>query len=385
MSTISPPSKIYTNPLAATYKSISSPAILSNKVYDFHTSLPTNTRRTLLVALPNVSTSLNIKTIDLKDESNPSTDFQRFRDIPTVKALGLSWAIRNGIIAELSESLSEALSEDISLQDLAAKAREAQIKLIAASDGHLGFIVARLGKLFGVEGINTRIFIPSNADEKVSEDVKREGAEAIVVEGGMEEAVREAWLHSVAVDGVMIAVEEEENYEDIPRWIVEGYSTVFKEVNIQLGGRIPDWVVVPVGDGGLAQAAVMYYKAPRAEKGKITRVLTVEPSAAASLHASLKKGEIATVEVEETVVEGLRCGNVSKPAWQILRDGVDASVVVDDEDIENAVKQMEVEGVEAGPCSAAVLAGLNIVLGDEEWKKEVGMGEEDIVVLIGTE
>jgi len=91
------------------------------------------------------------------------------------------------------------------------------MKLIAASDGKMGQAIARLGKLFGVEGINTRIFIPSDVDGGVAEKVRQEGAEAIIVEGTMEEAVREAWLHSVAVDGVLVDVEEDENYEDIPR------------------------------------------------------------------------------------------------------------------------------------------------------------------------
>ncbi len=91
------------------------------------------------------------------------------------------------------------------------------MKLIAASDGKLGHAVARLGKLFGVEGINTRIFIPASAEERVKQAVRNEGAEAIIVEGDFEEAVREAWLHSVAVDGVLVDIDEDENYEDIPR------------------------------------------------------------------------------------------------------------------------------------------------------------------------
>lgn len=91
------------------------------------------------------------------------------------------------------------------------------MKLICASDGNLGLAVARLGKVLGVEGRNIRVFIPGNVGERVGEWLRREGAEVIVVEGEMESAVREAWLHSVAVDGVMVGVEEEENYEDIPR------------------------------------------------------------------------------------------------------------------------------------------------------------------------
>lgn len=121
------------------------------------------------------------------------------------------------------------------------------MKLIAASDGKLGQAVARLGKLFGVEGINTRIFIPSDADESVGQKVRNEGAEAIVVEGTMEEAVREAWLHSVAVDGVLVDIEEDENYEDIPR-VCRLYSCTH---NNQLKLKVEMLIFVAVDCGGL--------------------------------------------------------------------------------------------------------------------------------------
>ncbi|CZT50933.1 uncharacterized protein RSE6_12007 [Rhynchosporium secalis] len=379
MSTPSCSSKIYTNPRAATYTSTLSPSLLSNTILDFHASLPIYTGPSPLIPLPKLSSSTHIKTLYLKDESQRLT-------LLSFQPLGLSWAIHNGILAELSESLPSPLPPETSLQDLATKAKEAQMKVIAASEGSLGPSVARLSKVFGVEGINTRIFIPGDAREEVGEEVRREGAEAIIVVGGIEDAVREAWLHSVATDGVMVGMEEEENYEDIPRWIVEGYSTIFKELDSQLDGRIPDWVVVPVGSGGLAQAAVTHYKAPRlAESKKTTRILTVEPSAAAELYTSLQRGEITTVDVRETIFKEMGNGYVARAAWDILKDGLDGSVVVEDEDITRAKASLRGDGVEAGLCTAAVLAGFQSVLTDEERRKELALGEDSVVVLIGTE
>ncbi|KAG4433487.1 hypothetical protein IFR05_011025 [Cadophora sp. M221] len=370
---------IYTNPNASSYSSSPSCActISSNTIFDFHTSLPTYTGPSELIPLPKLATSLHLKNLYLKDESH------RFGDLPSFKPLGLSWGIRNGIIDELSEE-TPSISATISLSDLAVKAKEAQMKLIAASDGKLGQAVARLGKLFGVEGINTRIFIPVDAEESVKEAVRKEGAEAIVVEGDFEETVREAWLHSVAVDGVLVDIEEDENYEDIPKWIVEGYSTIFKELDTQLGGKGPDWIVVPVGIGGLAQAAVTHYKAPRLW-GHVTRILTVEPETAASLHTSLQKGELSTVEVGETVMKGMKYGNVAKAAWPILKEGVDASTVVDDVEVSEAVEKLKREGVDVGPCGGAVLVALEDILKDDELKQELGFGEDATIVLISTE
>jgi diaminopropionate ammonia-lyase len=202
--------KVFTNPSALTYTSPSVPS--TSAIFDFHTSVPTY-NPTELIPLPNLAKTLLFKNIYLKNES------QRLF-LPSFEPLGISWAIRNAIIAELNEqagfdSLPPVL-EDILLSDLAVKAKEAQIKLIAASDGKIGKIVASLGRMFGVDEINIRIFVPESAIE-VREQVKEEGAEVIVVDGDLEDAMREAVLHAVATDGVFVDLEEEEGYEDIPR------------------------------------------------------------------------------------------------------------------------------------------------------------------------
>lgn len=67
-----------------------------------------------------------------------------------------------------------------------------------------------------MESINTRIFVAEDLEESVKDSIKAEGAEVIVAPGDFEVAIREAWLHSVATDGVLVLIDAEENYEDIP-------------------------------------------------------------------------------------------------------------------------------------------------------------------------
>lgn len=166
--------------------------------------------------------------------------------------------------------------------------------------------------------------------------------------------------------------------------MVEGYETIFKEINKQLGEG-PDWVVVPVGIGGLVQAAVTHYKALGVKSDKVTRILAVEVESAPSLHTSLQKGEILTVEVGETIMKGLNYGTVAPAAWPILRDGLDASVVLGDAEVKAAIEELKNEGVEVGPCGGAVLAALRVVLGSEKVGQELGFGSIDTVVLVSTE
>ncbi|KAK0110307.1 hypothetical protein ONS96_001925 [Cadophora gregata f. sp. sojae] len=76
---------------------------------------------------------------------------------------------------------------------------------------------------------------------------------------------------------------------------------------------------------------------------------------------------------------------VARAAWPVLKEGVDASVVVDDAEVEAAMEKLEREGVDVGPCGGAVLAALEEVLKDEVLRRELGMGEDVTIVLVSTD
>lgn len=209
MTPSTPSQRIFMNPNALDYTlpEFGTPPV--SQILNFHKSLPDYTPSPL-ISLPILAKSLNLKSLIIKDE-------RKRLSLPSHKPLGLAWAIYNAILAELSETLPSPLSPSLPIEELFSLAKEAQMKLITATDGKLGVMVAKLGKVFGVESINTRIFVGEEMDEETREVIRREGAEVIVVEGGFEAVVREAWLHSVATDGVLISIEAEENYEDIPK------------------------------------------------------------------------------------------------------------------------------------------------------------------------
>ena len=53
---------------------------------------------------------------------------------------------------------------------------------------------------------------------------------------------------------------------EIPRWIVDGYGTLFDEITAQLGERTIHLVAVPTGVGSLLQAALEHYRDPALEQ-----------------------------------------------------------------------------------------------------------------------
>ena len=52
-------------------------------------------------------------------------------------------------------------------------------------------------------------------------------------------------------------------YEEVPSWVIEGYATIFQEIDEQAGGAPLDVAVVPIGVGALAAAAARAPRRPR--------------------------------------------------------------------------------------------------------------------------
>ena len=171
-------------------------------------------------------------------------------------------------------------------------------------------------------------------------------------------------------DSLLIQDSAWPGYEVIPQYIVDGYSTLFREIDAE-----PDLVVVPMGVGSIAQAAVTHYRS-----GPVTpSVLGVEPASAACVIASLQAGELVTVPTDETVMAGLNCGTPSSLAWPVLRAGLDAAVTVEESEALRAVEDLAAAGISTGPSGAATLAGLRAA------RDRLPLSATSTIILISTE
>ena len=160
-------------------------------------------------------------------------------------------------------------------------------------------------------------------------------------------------------DALMVLDTSWEGYEEIPRWVTEGYSTVLRETDQQIAeqtndAKLPTLAVASVGVGSWAHAVVAHYRAAAATN----KVLSVEPTAAASFAESLQCGEITPISTGHTIMNGMNCGTTSTIAWPVLRDGTYAAVTVTDLESHACVKELQARDVNAGPCGAATLAAL---------------------------
>jgi len=299
-----------------------------------------------------------------------------------------------------------------------------RVVLFAATDGNHGRAVARMARLLGLDrggggsgrgggasqglgrdgrGCGCVVYVPRGMYESTKRLIEAEGARVVTVDGDYDAAVAECWGASRRVQddsggdvvGVMVQDNAFEGYEVVPRWIVEGYSTLLGEVEEQFGemlagadgstraGRDITHVVTPIGVGSLGQAVVNWAKGTGRKTG--VKVIAVEPETAGCLHESLKAGESRTIDTIDTIMSGMCCGTVSPTSWPDLKDGVDCSVTLDDWTCHETVLELERLGVEAGPCGAGCLAGLRKVLRDKEAKESLGLDVDSVVAVLSTE
>lgn len=153
-----------------------------------------------------------------------------------------------------------------------------------------------------------------------------------------------------------------------------------EEQVLKATGSTVSFVVAPVGVGSFAQSVVSYWKS----RSYPCTVLAVEPDSAACLKSSLINGVSTAVPTDDTIMSGLNCGTVSSIAWPILQKGVDASMSISDIEADEAVKQLQSLGINAGPCGAATYAALQLVA--RQYREAVGsLNSSSIVVLFCTE
>ncbi|WP_367048596.1 diaminopropionate ammonia-lyase [Streptomyces sp. Je 1-332] len=328
----------------------------------FHAALP-GYAPTPLTELPALAGELRLGRVFVKDESDRL-------GLPAFKALGASWSVHR-ILAERAASGAEP----------------GPVTLVTATDGNHGRAVARTARLLGQ---HAHVFVPHGVHPQAVAAIGAEKAKVTAVMGPYDEAVRLAAEAAAAPDAVLVQDTAWAGYEQIPGWIVEGYSTLCAEIDEQLtdhgGIEGPDLVAVPVGVGSLAQAVVTHYRSR--PSGHAPALLAVEPEAAACVLESLTLGEPVSVTTGETTMAGLNCGTPSSIAWPFLRDGLDAAVAVDDAASTRAAVDLAGAGISSGPCGAATLAGLRAALtgaGAEERRRSLGLGPASVVVLLSTE
>lgn len=315
----------------------------------FHRRLP-GYAPTPLVAAPALAAELGLEALWVKDES-------RRMGLPAFKIMGASWAVYRAVQAAYAERTGRPLGEWGSTDELAAALKPVRpLTLACATDGNHGRAVARMARLLGFAA---RIYVPTDMAPARIAAIAGEGADVVVHDGTYDEAVARS-AEDAGADTLVISDTSWPGYEEVPRWVIEGYATIFWEVEdelARLGHAPPDLVAVQIGVGALAAAVVRQFRQPEAPVDAF--ILGVEPTHAACALASVEAGELVEVPgPHDSIMSGLNCGIPSPLAWPFVSGGIDAFIAIDDERTRAAMRALHRAGITAGECGAAGLAGL---------------------------
>lgn len=306
---------------------------------DFHRRLP-DYAPTPLHDLTDIANELKLEEVLVKDETSRL-------GLPAFKMLGASWAIYRSL-AERWPDLDHAWTTIDELQRQVGA--HDKISFAAATDGNHGRAVARMAAMIGCDA---HIVVPGNMVKARINAIKDEGATVEVVEGSYDAAVaRSAELASE--DCLIISDTAWPGYNRVPRWVIEGYSTMFEELAEQTR-FLPSHFFVPMGVGALAAAAIV---AARHRMPPAT-VIGVEPDQSACIFTSLQRNERTIVPgPHDTIMAGLNCDQPSPIAWPVLAAGLNASVTIPDDAAREAMRMLARQSIAAGESGAASLGGL---------------------------
>lgn len=352
------------------------------KVRDFHKSF-SEYSVTPLHKLDNLAKELGVKSIFLKDES------YRF-GLNAFKVLGGSYAIGKYLSEKLGMDISE-VSFDL-LRSKEIKEKLGDITFVTATDGNHGRGVAWAANQLGQKSV---VYMPKGSSETRLENIRKEGAEASIIEGNYDDAVRLSDEMAKKHGWVVVQDTAWEGYEDIPTWIMQGYGTLIHEAMEQLveyGVDKPTHVFVQAGVGSFAGAVQGYLASKFGEERPIT--IVVEPDLAPCIYESAKLGQrhIVTGDMQ-TIMAGLACGEPNTISWEVLKDYSDAYLSCPDY---VAARGMRILGsplkgdsqIISGE-SGAVGAGVISLLMEKDYYKDLreklGFSEDSKILIISTE
>lgn len=350
----------------------------------FHRQIP-GFQTTPLVALPNLASLLGLGGIYIKNEADRL-------ELHSFKVMGGSYAVYR-LIRKILGKENEALSFDYLISDECHEKLEGTV-LCSATDGNHGRGLAWACKQLRLP---CKIYVHSETSQPRIDAIAKYGAEVTVVKGNYDDAVRKAAEDADKNGWYVVSDTSWPGYEEIPTWIMQGYTSMLLEVQEQFSGLglvKPTHVFVQAGVGAMAASVVGFYSALFPDDPPL--FVVVEPENAACIYESMAAGDGKCHSVKgdlNTIMAGLACGDPSPIAFDILRDNADIFLAVPDN---VAARGMRILGVPlkgdqmviSGESGAVPLGTLFALMTDtiaDDLRKALQLGPDSQVFMVNTE
>lgn len=226
------------------------------------------------------------------------------------------------------------------------EACEKQKGVIAASAGNHAQGVAISSKALG---ISARIFMPETAPKTKIEATESYGAKVVLVGKNFDETKTAAIAESQKTGEVFISP-----FDDPA--VIEGQGTIATEI-------IRDWpevdnIIVPIGGGGLISGVAL---AAKRENPHI-KIIGVQAFGVHGMISSIWHHQLVENRTYRTLADGCDVALAGELTYEILKDYIDETVLVEEEAIKQAIeyllKKEKVLAEGAGALStAAILSG----------------------------
>jgi len=221
--------------------------------------------------------------------------------------------------------------------------------VVTHSSGNHGAAVAYAARR---RNLSARIVMPRNASAAKLAAVRSLGAQVLLCEPTL--AAREAMAAQVASESGALFIHP---YDD--PYVIAGQGTIA----LELLEQVPQlqWLLCPVGGGGLASGLGVAVKALRPD----VHLIAVEPAAADDAQRSFAAGALAPAAAAHTIADGLRA-TLSARTFELIREHFDAIVTVDEAAIVRAMRalwqnlRIIVEASSAVPFAAVLERSIDV-------------------------
>lgn len=291
----------------------------AKKVNSFHRSFPEYSV-TPLASLNKFAELCGVKSIYVKDES------YRF-NLNAFKVLGGSYAIGSYIAQKLGMDISELPYDKMTSEEVRNKLGD--ITFVTATDGNHGRGVAWTANRLKQKSV---VYMPKGSALERLNNIKALGSDASITDLNYDDAVRLANKGAEDNGWVMVQDTAWEGYEDIPAWIMEGYTTMAYEAVEQLGGEKPTHIFLQAGVGAMSGGITGFFADLYGDETRPI-ITIVEPNKADCIYrtAEANDGKLHFVIGDmDSIMAGLCCGEPCTIGWNVLRDHADNFVSVPD-------------------------------------------------------
>ncbi|TRZ87979.1 MAG: threonine synthase [Methanosarcinales archaeon] len=226
-------------------------------------------------------------------------------------------------------------------------------KVALASTGNMGASIAAYAAYAGLE---CTVFIPDIVGKEKLTQIKAYGAKTILVDGDYSVAMKEA-------EDFVVSNRDSFLTGDYP-WRSEGTKTLGFEIADQLYWRIPDHVVVPVGNGTLIWSVFEAFRelVLVGITDRIPRIIGVQvENCDPVVHAwENELGEIIPVKDPKTVATAIACGDPIDgiAALNAIKESGGEAVRVSDKEALSARDILASNGIFVEPSGAVAYAGV---------------------------